>query len=195
MCGMIRAASAALIVIGIASPLLGQTPQPFPGVRPSQPDQPKPSTPPSPPAKASPAPQQAPPAAAPAQPLKPPPDPNAPTSAVVGFPIYAGAQFLLSYDAGKQQRHYLFGTTSPYLEVVKFYQSALRDRGAQVYTDPPTHMFAQRFREETMAFPPGVTVKDWTTGGSSGYPNPKPGAQPARFPTVIQITSPPPQAK
>ena len=23
-----------------------------------------------------------------------------------------------------------------------------------------------RFREETMAFPPGVTVKDWTWGGS-----------------------------
>ena len=40
-----------------------------------------------------------------------------------------------------------------------------------------------RFREETMAFPPGVTIKDWTSGGSPGYPNPKPGAQPARFPT------------
>ena len=51
-----------------------------------------------------------------------------------------------------------------------------------------------RFREETMAFPPSVTVKDWTSGGSQGYPTPKLGAQPARFPTVIMIVPrlPPP---
>ena len=48
-----------------------------------------------------------------------------------------------------------------------------------------------RFRDETMAFPPGVTIKDWTWGGSQGYPNPKPAAQPARFPTVIMIVPPP----
>ena len=44
-----------------------------------------------------------------------------------------------------------------------------------------------RFREETMAFPPGVTVKDYTWGNLKGYLNPKPGAQPERFPTVIQM--------
>jgi hypothetical protein len=49
-----------------------------------------------------------------------------------------------------------------------------------------------RYREETMAFPPSVTVKDWTSGGAGGYPNPKIGAQPQRFPTVIMIVSPPP---
>jgi hypothetical protein len=49
-----------------------------------------------------------------------------------------------------------------------------------------------RYREETMAFPPSVTVKDWTSGGSQGYPNPRLGAQPARFPTVIMIVPPPP---
>ena len=43
-----------------------------------------------------------------------------------------------------------------------------------------------------MAFPPGVTVKDWTWGGSQGYPNPKLGAQPQRFPTIIMIVPPPP---
>ena len=41
-----------------------------------------------------------------------------------------------------------------------------------------------RFREETMAFPPSVTVKDYTWGGSAGYLNPKRGAQPQRFPTT-----------
>ena len=56
------------------------------------------------------------------------------------------------------------------------------------------HERVGRFREETMAFPPGVTVKDWSLGGSLGYPNPRPGAQPARFPTIIMIVPPPPVA-
>jgi hypothetical protein len=42
-----------------------------------------------------------------------------------------------------------------------------------------------------MAFPPGVTIKDFTTGGSPGYANPKAGAQPARFPSIIMIVPPP----
>jgi len=37
-------------------------------------------------------------------------------------------------------------------------------------------------------------VKDWTWGGSLGYPNPKLGAQPARFPTIIMIVPAPPTA-
>ncbi len=44
-----------------------------------------------------------------------------------------------------------------------------------------------RFREETMAFPPGVTVKDYGWAGQLGYLNPKRGAEPARFKTIIQI--------
>jgi hypothetical protein len=43
-----------------------------------------------------------------------------------------------------------------------------------------------------MAFPPGVTVKDWTWGGSQGYLNPKLGGQPTRFPTIIMIVPPQP---
>lgn len=174
------------MVLVTASPLLGQTPQPFPGVRPSQPaPQNKPAAPPTQGTTQTPP-------AAPAQPAAVPLDPNAPSSAVVGFPIYAGAQFLADYDAGKKQRYYLFGTVATYAEVVKYYQGALKDRGTQVFTEPPTHAFTPvRFREETMAFPPGVTVKDYTFGGFLGYLNPKPGAQPARFPTVIQIVPPP----
>jgi hypothetical protein len=42
-----------------------------------------------------------------------------------------------------------------------------------------------------MAFPPGVTVKDYAWGGSEGYINPKPGGQPARFRTVIQFVPAP----
>jgi hypothetical protein len=107
------------------------------------------------------------------------------------FPVYPASQLLGSYDAGKGQRYYVFGSTDPYPQVVKYYQTQLKDRGAVVFEEPPTHMFAQRFREETMAFPPGVTVKDWTFQ-SKGYPNPKAGAVPERFPTVIMIVPPPP---
>ena len=36
-----------------------------------------------------------------------------------------------------------------------------------------------------MGFPPGVTVKDYTSGGSAGYPNPNRGTPPERFATLI----------
>jgi len=36
-----------------------------------------------------------------------------------------------------------------------------------------------------------VTVKDYTWGGMAGYPNPKPGGEPARFRTVVQIVPAP----
>jgi hypothetical protein len=108
------------------------------------------------------------------------------------MPVYPAAQFLVSYDAGKGQRYYLFGTNTSFAEVVTYYRSVLKQRGELVFEEPPTHMFdVGRFREETMAFPPGVTVKDYTWGGSPGYLNPKPGADPSRFRTVVQIVPAP----
>jgi hypothetical protein len=75
---------------------------------------------------------------------------------------------------------------------VAYYRTQLRERGDLVFEQPPTHMFSiGRFREETMAFPPGVTVKDWTFGGSQGYPNPRGGDGPTRFPSIIMIVPPP----
>jgi hypothetical protein len=163
-----------------------QVPQPFPkpngpggtSTSSSAPPPARPSAPPPAPASTQPA-APAPFAAAPAQ-------AGAPTEAMLGAPIFTGAQFLASYDAGQGQRYYLFGTSSSFAEVVAFYRTALRQRGEVVFEEPATHMFEiGRFREETMAFPPGVTVKDYTWGNLKGYPNPK-GA-PERFPTVIQM--------
>jgi hypothetical protein len=109
--------------------------------------------------------------------------------------VYPGAQFIASYDAGRAQRYYLFGTAASYPDLVAYYRTVLKERGDQVFETPPTHMFeVGRFREETMAFPPGVTIKDWTWGGTSGYPNPRANGQPARFPTVIMIVPAPPGA-
>lgn len=178
---MIQVLAAGLLVFATASAALGQTPQPFPGA--SLPARETPARPASRPAQVPPP--------APAARAVVPTDPDAPSSEAVGFPVYPNAQFLASYDAGKGQRYYLFGTITSYGELVKYYQAVLRDRGARVYDEPATHTFAQRFREETMAFPPGVTVKDWTSGGSPGYPHPTLGGQPERFPTVIMIVPPP----
>lgn len=174
------------VAVLLATSLSAQTPQPFPrpGTAPTQPPRTQP---------AAPAPQ-APPPAAPQAPAAV--DPNAPTEAALGAPVYPAAQFLASYDAGRGQRYYVFGATASFAEVVLFYQKQTGERGDLVLKDPPTHQFYGdpfvRYREETMVFPPGVTVKDWTAGGSQGYPNPRRGAQPARFPTILMIVTAPP---
>ena len=151
------------------------TPQPFP--RPgsgqtSQPGRPVPQPPPAPSAAA---------------PARPSPDAE-PTEATLGVPIFPGAQFIASYDAGRGQRYYIFGSPATFVDLVAYYRTVLKQKGELVYEVPATHEFdVGKFREETMAFPPGVTIKDFQSDISEGYPNPKPGGQPARFPTIIQI--------
>jgi hypothetical protein len=101
--------------------------------------------------------------------------------------MYPNAVYLTSYDAGRGQRFHLYGAALPYLDAVNFYRSALKQKGEELFQSPPTHQFdIGRFREQDMAYPPTVTIKDYTWGGSDGYVNPK-GGQPERFPTVIQI--------
>ena len=173
--GMRYRAAALVITLGVWLPASAQIPQPFP-----KPADPKAQTPP----KVE-APQK--PGAVPAE--KPP------TDASLGMPIYPSAEFLSSYDAGRGQRYYIFGTNTPFAQIVDYYKTVLKQRGELVYDEPPIHMFeVGRFREETMAFPPGVTVKDYGWAGSAGYLNPKRGAEPARFKTIIQIVPSPPAA-
>jgi hypothetical protein len=157
-----------------------QVPQPFPGRQ----NPPRPS--PVPPATTTPKPTSP----APATPSAAPDD--VPNEATLGFPVYPSAQFISSYDAGRGQRFYLFGSELSFAALVKYYQNTLKTKGALVFDAPATHVFEiGRFREETMAFPPGVTIKDYTWNGSAGYLNPKKDAQPARFPSIIQIVPPP----
>lgn len=156
----------ALLVASLVTAVAAQVPQPFP----------KPGSP-------------APPVA---QPSAPPqagaPKVSDPAEGSLGVAIYPSAQFIASYDAGKGQRYYLYGTTAPFAEIVQYYRNTLKQRGELVYEQPALHQFdLGRFREETMAFPPSVTVKDYTFGGTGGYLNPMRGAKPARFATIIQI--------
>jgi hypothetical protein len=168
----LRALAALVLISSVTA--AGQAPRPFPPPRPGTPT--TPSTPP------------------PAKPTGIPAS-NVPTEATLGIPIYPNAQFLVSYDAGQRQRFYLFGSQASFNELVAYYRTVLKERGDLLFEQPPTHTFEiGRFREETMAFPPGVTIKDYKFGGSEGYLNPKPGATPSRFPTIIQLVPPPPGA-
>jgi hypothetical protein len=160
-----------------ASAAAAQTPVPFP--RPGDPMRPAPQTP----ARGTPPRQQP---AAPAE---------APTEQTLGMPIYPGAEFIQSYDAGRGQRYYLFGTNADFAQIVNYYKTVLKQRGELVYEEPPIHMFdVGRFREETMAFPPGISVKDYTWAGSLGYLVAKRGAPPVRYKTIIQIVPAPASA-
>ena len=106
----------------------------------------------------------------------------------LGVAIFPTAVFLGSFNAGQGQRYYLFGSTNSFADLVTYYRGVLKERGELVFDAPAVHMFdTGRFREESMAFPPSVTVKDYTWGGKGGYLNPIRGGQPARFPTIIQI--------
>lgn len=122
--------------------------------------------------------------------------PNTATTAAPdlgGVPLYPSAVYLRSYDAGRGQKFHLYGLPLSYAETVAYYQAALKTRGEKLFDSPPTHQFELgRFRENEMAFPPSITVKDFTWGGSAGYVNPHAGGQPARFPTVVQIVPAPP---
>jgi len=159
--------------LGLLSAQQPPVPQPFPRPgAPSQPARPAPQTP------------------APAPPIANPPAQadGVPTEATLGVPIYPGAQFLTSYDAGRGQRYYIFGSTASFVDLVAYYRTQLKDKGELVFDVPATHEFdVGKFNENTMAFPPGVTIKDYQSDVSQGYPNPKAGAQPPRFPTIIQI--------
>ena len=111
-----------------------------------------------------------------------------PTAVTLGVAIFPTAVFLGSFNAGQGQRYYLFGATNSFADLVTYYRGVLKDRGELVFDAPAVHMFdTGRFREESMAFPPSVTIKDYTWGGKGGYLNPIRGGQPARFPTIIQI--------
>src|SRR5258708_37845180 len=100
----------ALLVGGL---LLQQppVPQPFPRTGPAQPS--RPATPPAAPPQPTPA---------PAQSASNPDTEAAPKEAMLGAPIFPNAQFLGSYDAGRGQRFYLFGSTASFLDLVTYYR-------------------------------------------------------------------------
>ena len=123
----------------------------------------------------------------------PPSIEDLPTGGVLDVPIYPNASYLGAYDAGRGQTFHLFGTNVSFQEMVSYYSTILDERGDRVFDAPATHQFdTARFRDDEMTYRPSVTIKDYTWNGSDGYLNPVPGAEPARYQTVIQIATAPP---
>jgi hypothetical protein len=112
---------------------------------------------------------------------------GAPTEATLGAPIYPTSEFLESFDAGRGQRYYIFGTNAAYTEIVGYYKNVMRNGGRTVFEAPAMQQWELgKFQEQTMSFPPSIVVKDYTWNGSAGYLFVD-GAKEKRFRTVIQI--------
>src|SRR5437016_4554310 len=132
--------AAFVVSLSLAVPAQRQpVPQPFP--RPGS------ATVQTPPARPAQAPD-------PSKPVAAATDGNAvPTEAMLGVTIYPGAQFIASYDAGRDQRYYLFGSTGSFVDLVAYYRTVLKQKGDLVYDVPATHEFdVGKFDEKTMAF-------------------------------------------
>ena len=150
-------------------------PKPFPGAS-------APPTTQTTPAKTEPATPASPQTAAPV----PPPTGGGPTEATLGVSPYPTAEFLDVFDAGRGQRYFLFGTNAPYAEIVGYYKTLLKSGGKSVTDTPAMQIFELgKFQDQTMAFPPSVTVKDYSTSGQGDLF--VDGTKEKRFKTIIQI--------
>jgi hypothetical protein len=164
-------------------------PLPFPrsgGNRPQPASPPPAPSPPPPPAPSAPAPAAPPARPAPITGERPS---GVPTDEQLGMPglIYPSAEFLDSFDLGRGQHCYLFGTNLSYGETLAYYKGVLKDGGRELLRAPAMQQWdLGKFQDQTMAAQPSVTVKDYTFDGGEGYLQVK-GTQSARFKTVIQI--------
>lgn len=167
--------------------LSGQAPvpRPFPGATPPAP---RPAQPEPAPDPGTPTPPAVPETTRPAVPQPVMPGTTEPTDAELnGAPVYPSAEFLVAFDAGRGQHYYLYGTNATYEDIVAYYRSVLRDGGREIFEEPPVRQFELgRFDDDTMVFPPSVTVKDYAWNGAAGYLFAS-GATERRFRTIIQI--------
>jgi hypothetical protein len=123
----------------------------------------------------------------PEQPAAAAQDAGAADPRLTGIPIYEGARFLESLDIGSGQRVFLFGTSSPYADVVSFYKTQMRTSGREVFRTPAMQQFELgRFQSSTMVYQPSVVVKDYGQPGGAGYLHTS-GTTVTRYVTVIQI--------
>ena len=122
------------VMLAVAILAAAQTPQPFPAPGASRPAAPAPASPGRAAARRRRRSRRRP-------PLRPPPPEAAPTEVMLGVPIYPGAQFIASYDAGRGQRYYIFGSSATFVDLVTYYRNALKQKGELVYEVPATHEF------------------------------------------------------
>ena len=105
---------------------------------------------------------------------------------LAGIPIYPGAELLSSFDTGRGQWVFTLGTDMPYSDIVAYYKNQIRSSGTEVFRTPLIHQFdLGQFRADTMAYRPGVVVKDYSAD-TQGYLHVS-GTTEKRYRTVIQI--------
>jgi hypothetical protein len=182
------AASGVALAVGQAT----SAPRPFPGA-PAPPSSPPrsgggPATGSSGSGSQPSAPSSSQPAPAASTPPSGTPRTSAPSQAALnGAPVYPSAEFLDSYDAGRGQRTYLYGSDAAYLAVTDYYRKTLKSGGRELYRSPGVLQFdLGKFDDNTMAYPPSVVVKDYGEGESAGYLVVT-GTSEKRFKTIIQI--------
>jgi hypothetical protein len=158
-----------------AAPQSPPVPKPFPGTTPTPPVTSKPSTPATP---------------GPATPVAPPQPARTGEGGAAAY-AYPNAEFIDSFDAGRGQRFYLYGTNASFSDTVLYYKGALKvGGGRELMRTPAMQQFdLGRFDEEAMAYPPSVVVKDYTWNNSQGYLAVR-GTTEKRYKTIIQIVPP-----
>ncbi|MEO8070485.1 MAG: hypothetical protein ABI652_03715 [Acidobacteriota bacterium] len=92
-----------------------------------------------------------------------------------------------SFDAGRGQRYYLYGSDASFIDVADFYKKQLKSGGREIYKVPAMQQFdLGKFSDSEMAYPPSVVVEDYAADGGKGYLFVS-GTTEKRFKTVIQI--------
>ena len=86
----------------------------------------------------------------------------APTEATLGVPIYPARSSSRRTTRAAASATTCSASAAPFTDLVAYYRTVLKQKGELIFDAPATHEFdVGRFREETMAFPPGVTIKDF----------------------------------
>jgi len=162
----------------VAAPVAAQTTPPIPKPAPFPGSTPPPST-----AK----PGTAKPAGPSATPTASPQDGAGVDPRLAGVPIYPSAELLSSFDAGRGQQVFTFGTDMPYSDIVAYYKNQLRSSGTELFRAPAIHQFdLGPFRSDAMSYRPSLVVKDYTGPDTAGYLHVS-GTAEKRYRTVIQI--------
>jgi hypothetical protein len=181
-----------VIAASVVASFLQTPPVPKPFPKPGQPTTPTTTTTAPPPTSTTSMPSQAP-ASVPNRAMETSSQAPAgvPTEAMLGVSPYPTSEYLESFDAGRGQRYYLFGTNAAYAEIVGYYKNLMKNGGRTIFEAPAMQQWdLAKFNDQTMAFPPSVVVKDYSWNGSEGYLFVN-GAKEKRFKTVIQIVPTP----
>jgi hypothetical protein len=167
-------------------------PQPFPGAGGPQAPATRPPTPPNTGSTPATTPRPAPTAAPPAAAAPSTPQPPGQAQGVGAIPMYPTAEYLETIDAGAGQRYVIYGANVPFLDLVAYYKTTLKNGGRELFKTPGMHQFdLGRFQEDRMTYPPSIVVKDYTWNNSPGYLFVS-GTTEKRYRTIIQVVAPGP---